>query len=337
MSKKIVLVTGVAGLLGSRLADWIINNTDYKVVGVDDLSGGYIENIPKGVKFYKFDLKSLNRVDKLFKKYQPDIVYHFAAYAAEGLSPFIRKYNYENNLIASTNLITCSIKHDVNRFVFASSMSVYGNKYEPPFHEDLQQSPIDPYAVAKYGVEMDLKIAYEQHGLKYTIVRPHNFYGQNQNIWDKYRNVLGIWMYQIMNDMQPTIFGDGEQVRAFSYVDDSIIPFWNASQRDECIDEIINLGGIKEYTINEACQTLIKVTGTDLKPKYLEGRHEAKHAWSTWEKSVELLDFDHKIDLEEGLTKMWEWAQTQPMRERFFWGEYELDKGIYEFWKTEEK
>jgi UDP-glucose 4-epimerase len=337
MSKKTVLVTGVAGLLGSRLADWIINNTDYKVIGVDDLSGGYIENIPKGVKFYKFDLKSLNRIDKLFKKYQPDIVYHFAAYAAEGLSPFIRKYNYENNLIASTNLITCSIKHDVNRFIFASSMSVYGNKYEPPFHEDLQQSPIDPYAVAKYGVEMDLKIAYEQHGLKYTIVRPHNFYGQNQNIWDKYRNVLGIWMYQIMNGMQPTIFGDGEQVRAFSYVDDSIIPFWNASQRDECIDEIINLGGIKEYTINEACHTLIKVTGTDLKPKYLEGRHEAKHAWSTWEKSVELLDFDHKIDLEEGLTKMWEWAKTQPMRERFFWGEYELDKGIYEFWKTEEK
>ena len=230
MSKKVVLVTGVAGLLGSRLADWIINNTDYKVVGVDDLSGGYIENIPKGVKFYKFDLKSLNRVDSLFEKWKPDIVYHFAAYAAEGLSPFIRKYNYENNLIASTNLITCSIKHDVNRFVFASSMSVYGNKYEPPFHEDLQQSPIDPYAVAKYGVEMDLKIAYEQHGLKYTIVRPHNFYGQNQNIWDKYRNVLGIWMYQIMNGMQPTIFGDGEQVRAFSYVDDSIVPFWNASR-----------------------------------------------------------------------------------------------------------
>lgn len=332
-----VLITGVAGLLGSRLASWIIENTDYEVVGIDDLSGGYTENIHNRVKFYKFNLNNLESLKGVFEKEKIKIVYHFAAYAAEGLSPFIRKYNYENNLIASTNLITCSIKHDVNRFIFASSMSVYGNKYEPPFHEDLQQSPIDPYAVAKYGVEMDLKIAYEQHGLKYTIVRPHNFYGQNQNIWDKYRNVLGIWMYQIMNGMQPTIFGDGEQVRAFSYVDDSIIPFWNASQRDECIDEIINLGGIKEYTINEACHTLIKVTGTDLKPKYLEGRHEAKHAWSTWEKSVELLDFDHKIDLEEGLTKMWEWAKTQPMRERFFWGEYELDKGIYEFWKTEEK
>ena len=328
-----ILITGVAGLLGSRLADFILKNTDHKVIGIDDLSGGYIENIPKGVDFRKFNLTDLHALDGLFQNIKPDIIYHFAAYAAEGLSPFIRKYNYENNLISSTNLITCSIKHDIKRFVFASSMSVYGNKYEPPFHEDLQQCPIDPYGVAKFSVEQDLKIAYEQHGLAYTIVRPHNFYGQNQNIWDKYRNVLGIWMYQIINDMQPTIFGDGEQVRAFSYVDDSLIPFWNASQRDECIGEIINLGGIKEYTINEACNTLIRVTGTNLKPLYLEERHEAKHAWSTWEKSIKLLDFEHKIDLEEGLTKMWKWAQTQPNRERFVWSEYELEKGIYEFWK----
>ena len=328
-----ILITGVAGLLGSRLADFILKNTNHKVIGIDDLSGGYIENIPKGVDFRKFNLTDLHALDGLFQNIKPDIIYHFAAYAAEGLSPFIRKYNYENNLISSTNLITCSIKHDIKRFVFASSMSVYGNKYEPPFHEDLQQYPIDPYGVAKFSVEQDLKIAYEQHGLAYTIVRPHNFYGQNQNIWDKYRNVLGIWMYQIINDMQPTIFGDGEQVRAFSYVDDSLIPFWNASQRDECIGEIINLGGIKEYTINEACNTLIKVTGTNLKPLYLEERHEAKHAWSTWEKSIKLLDFEHKIDLEEGLTKMWKWAQTQPNRERFVWSEYELEKGIYEFWK----
>ena len=328
-----ILITGVAGLLGSRLASFILENTKHKVIGIDDLSGGYIENIPEGIDFYKFNLTDLHAVDGLFQNVKPDIIYHFAAYAAEGLSPFIRKYNYENNLIASTNLITCSIKHDIKRFVFASSMSVYGNKYKPPFHEDLQQCPIDPYGVAKFSVEQDLKIAFEQHGLKYTIVRPHNFYGQNQNIWDKYRNVLGIWMYQIINDMQPTIFGDGEQVRAFSYVDDSLIPFWNASQKDECIGEIINLGGIKEHTINEACNTLIKVTGTKLKPLYLEERHEAKHAWSTWDKSVDLLDFQHKIDLEEGLTKMWEWALTQPNRERFVWSKYELEKGIYEFWK----
>ena len=330
-----ILITGVAGLLGSRLADWVIENTNHKVIGIDDLSGGYIENVNSKVKFYKFDLVDLSEVKSLFENEKPDIVYHFAAYAAEGLSPFIRKYNYENNLIASTNLITNSIQYDVKRFVFASSMSVYGDKYEAPFDEDLQQCPIDPYGIAKFGVEQDLKIAYEQHGLKYTIVRPHNFYGINQNIWDKYRNVLGIWMYQILNDMRPTIFGDGEQKRAFSYVDDSIKPFWNASQNEDCVVEIINLGGIKEYTINEACGVLLKVTGTHLKPQYLEQRHEVKYAWSTWDKSVNMLGFEHNIDLEEGLMKMWEWAQKQPNRKRFFWSNYELTKGIYNFWKRE--
>lgn len=328
-----ILITGVAGLLGSRLADWILENTTHEVIGIDDLSGGYIENVNKRVRFYKFDLASLDSVVDVFEREKPDIVYHFAAYAAEGLSPFMRKYNYENNLISSANLVTSSIKTGVKRFVFASSMSVYGNKYEPPFSEDLQQCPIDPYGVAKFSVEQELKIAYDQHGLEYTIIRPHNFYGVNQNIWDKYRNVLGIWMYQIINDIPPTIFGDGEQRRAFSYVDDSLEPFWNASQNDKCIGEIINLGGIKDCSINEACDTLIKVAGTDLKPQYLEQRHETKYAWSTWQKSVDLLNFQHKTGLEDGLRKMWEWALQQPNRQRKVWKNYELTKGIYEFWK----
>ncbi len=329
------LITGVAGLLGSRLAEWIVNNTEHEVVGIDDLSGGYIENVDKNVKFYKFDLVDLDKVNGVFKKEKPDVVYHFAAYAAEGLSPFIRKYNYENNLISSTNLITNSIQYDVKRFVFASSMSVYGDAYEPPFDESLQQCPIDPYGIAKFAVEQDLKIAYDQHGLDYTIIRPHNFYGKNQNIWDKYRNVLGIWMYQLINDMRPTIFGDGEQKRAFSYVDDSIQPLWEASQNPDCINHIINLGGIKEYTINEACNTLLEVTESKIKPQYLEARHEVKYAWSTWEKSVDMLGFEHKIDLHDGLTKMWDWALKQPRRKRFFWSNYELKKGIYDFWKRE--
>ena len=329
-----VLITGVAGLLGSRLASWIIENTDYEVIGIDDLSGGYTENIHNKVKFYKFNLNDLESLKGVFEKEKISIVYHFAAYAAEGLSPFIRKYNYDNNLITSTNLITCSIQYNVSRFVFASSMSVYGDKYKPPFSEDMKQAPIDPYAVAKYAVEMDLEIAFKQHGLNYTIVRPHNFYGINQNIWDKYRNVLGIWMYQLLNKQNPTIFGDGSQVRAFSYVDDSILPFWNASQKNSCIGEIINLGGIKEHTINDACNVLINVTGQNLKPVHLEARHETKYAWSTWEKSVKLLDFKHQVDLEEGLSKMWEWAKKQPNRERFIWPKYELNKGIYDYWKN---
>jgi len=330
-----VLITGIAGLLGSRLTDWLIENKPgIRVVGIDDFSGGYIENVNKEAVFYKLDLATAEKeLDTLFKKERPDIVYHFAAYAAEGLSPFLRRHNYINNLVASANLINCSIKYDVNRFVFASSMSVYGDRHEPPFDEDMQQTPIDPYGVAKFSVEQDLKIAYDQHGLKYTIVRPHNFYGRNQNIWDKYRNVLGIWMYQIINEQQPTIFGDGQQKRAFSYVDDSVVPFWYASQNDNCIDQTINLGGIKEYTIEEACNILIEVTDVNIRPIYLEQRHEAKHAWSTWEKSVSLLGFKHKTDLPEGLTKMWNWALTQPNRPRFVWPEYELEKGIYKFWK----
>ncbi|MDC3356539.1 NAD-dependent epimerase/dehydratase family protein [Candidatus Pelagibacter ubique] len=332
MSK--ILITGVAGLLGSRLSDWVINNTNYEVVGIDDLSGGFTENINPKVKFYKFNLTNLEKLKEVFKKENIEIIYHFAAYAAEGLSPFIRKFNYENNVIASSNLITCSIEFSIKRFIFASSMAVYGEKYEPPFHEDLLQAPIDPYGVAKYAVEMDLKIASHQHGLNYTIIRPHNFYGINQNIWDKYRNVLGIWMYQILNKESPTIFGDGSQVRAFSYVDDSVIPFWNASQNDDCKGEIINLGGTKEYSISEACNILINVTGQNIKPVYLEPRHESKYAWATWDKSIELLGFEHKVNLEEGAAKMWEWAKKQPNRERYVWPEYELNKGIYEYWKS---
>jgi len=332
-----ILITGVAGLLGSRLADWIQNNTEHTVIGIDDMSGGYIDNVPSDVELYEFNLCSQEYVEKVFIEEDIDIVYHLAAYAAEGLSPFIRNYNYKNNLLASANLITCSIKHDIKRFVFASSMSVYGNTYEPPFDEDMPPQPMDPYGIAKFAVEQDLKVAYDQHKLPYTIVRPHNFYGKNQNIWDKYRNVLGIWMWQILNGHSPTVFGDGSQVRAFSYVDDSLEPLWKASQKDECIGEIINLGGIHEVSIQEACDTLLKVTGTDLQPDYHEMRHEAQYAYSTWDKSVKMLGFEHKTNLEEGLTKMWEWAQHQPNRKRFVWKKYEIDKEIYSYWKDEEE
>ena len=329
-----ILITGVAGLLGSRLADWILKNVkNVTIVGVDDLSGGYIENIPDKVEFIAGDLVDQNFVNKIFESKKPDIVYHFAAYAAEGLSPFIRTFNYNNNLITSANLITNSIKHDVKRFIFTSSMAVYGD-HKPPFHEGIIPTPIDPYGVAKFAVEQDLKIAYDQHGLKYTIIRPHNFYGVNQNIWDKYRNVLGIWMYQLMNNIQPTIFGDGNQTRAFSYVDDSLVPFWIASQNDACINETINLGGIKECSINDAYVVLKKVIGTDVNPVYLEKRHEVKHAWCSYEKSVNLLNFEHKVDLEEGLTKMWKWAKHQPNRKRKLWKNYELEKELYTYWRN---
>ena len=326
-----ILVTGNAGLMGARFCDWLVEKRSHDIIGIDDLSGGYQDNIHPKVTFIKQNL--LDDLTPIFEQHQPEVIYHFAAYAAEGLSPFIRRYNYENNLIASVNLINNAIKFDVQRFVFTSSMAVYGDSCTPPFTENDPTTPIDPYGIAKLAVEKDLEVAYEQHGLKYTIIRPHNFYGDKQNIWDRYRNVLGIWMNQVINEENPTIFGNGEQRRAFSCIDDALVPLWNASQRDACIGQVINLGGIKDVSILDACLTLLDVTGTKLQPVFLENRHEAKNAFSSWEKSIELLDFEHKIELREGLEKMWQWAKKQPKRPQFTWHEYELDKNLYGFWQ----
>jgi len=328
---KTVLITGVAGLLGSRLADWIIENKpQYRVVGVDDLSGGYAENINPKVEFYKIDVND-KKLHQIFKSEQPDYVFHLAAYAAEGLSPFIRKYNYQNNLLATANIINECIIHDVKRLVFTSTLAVYGHGYGGIFDEIQVPKPIDPYGVAKYGCEMDIQIAGEQHGLDWCIIRPHNVYGIKQNIWDKYRNVLGIWMFQHMNGEPMAIFGDGEQTRAFSFIDDSLEPLWNAAVEPLASKQIINLGGIEECSINEANSILRNIIGGEV--VYKEARHEVKHSIPTWQKSVDILKFQHKTDLQEGLQQMWNWAQQQPMRERFVWPSYELDKGIYKFWK----
>lgn len=327
-----ILITGVAGLLGSRLADWIIENkTEVEIIGIDDLSGGYFENVNPKVKFYQLDCKS-NYLSTVFDKNKPDYVYHFAAYAAEGLSPFIRKYNYENNLLSTANIINECIKHDVKRLIFTSSMAVYGNGI-PPFDENHIPNPIDPYGIAKYACELDIKVAGEQHGLDWCIIRPHNVYGIKQNIWDKYRNVLGIWMYQYMNGEPMTIFGDGEQKRAFSYIDDSLEPLWKASQQENCSKEIINLGGTKYYTINEA-NSILRSVINDGQVVYKEQRHEVKNAHPTYQKSIDLLDYKDTTSLYDGLKMMWDWAQKQPNRERFMWENYEVDKGIYSFWKN---
>ena len=327
-----VLITGVAGLLGSRLADWIINNhPEYKVVGIDDLSGGYKENIHPKVDFWQMNLVT-HPIENCFEVHKPDYVFHFAAYAAEGLSPFIRQYNYENNLVATSRIINQCIKHDVKRLVFTSTLAVYGHGYGGIFEETQIPKPIDPYGVAKYACEMDIQIAGEQHGLDWCIIRPHNVYGVKQNIWDKYRNVLGIWMFQHMNGEPMTIFGDGNQTRAFSYIDDSLEPLWKSAILPEASKQIINLGGIEEYSINHANEILREIIGSGI-VIHKEARHEVKHSIPTYQKSVDILGFEHKTSLKEGLTNMWEWAQQQPKRDRFVWSTYELDKGIYSFWK----
>lgn len=335
MKPKTVLITGVAGLLGSRLADWILENEpETEIIGIDDLSGGYKENVAHGVKFFTFDIAAEpGLVNHIFSSHKPSVVYHFAAYAAEALSPFIRNYNYTNNLLATANLINSSIRYGVDRFVFTSTLAVYGNG-QVPFDESAVRQPVDPYGVAKMACELDLEIAGEQHGLDWCIIRPHNVYGVKQNIWDSYRNVLGIWMYKKLHDQPLTIYGDGEQIRAFSYIDDSVECLWRAGWLPQCSRQIINLGGIVHVSINEAAHILLDVVGGgDI--LRLPPRHEVKYAYPTWQKSVDLLGFEHKTDLHHGLSKMWEWAKQQPDRPRQVWSEYELDKGIYDYWKKD--
>jgi len=327
-----VLITGVAGLLGSRLADWLIENHPLiEVVGIDDLSGGYKENVNPKVEFWQMNLVT-HPIENCFEVHKFNYVFHFAAYAAEGLSPFIRQYNYENNLVATARVINQCIKHNVKRLVFTSTLAVYGHGEGGLFDEAQIPKPIDPYGVAKYACEMDIQIAGEQHGLDWCIIRPHNVYGIKQNIWDKYRNVLGIWMYQYLNGEPMTIFGDGEQTRAFSYIDDIVEPLWNAAIKSEASKEIINLGGVEEWSINKANSLLRAIIGNG-EVVYKEGRHEVKNSIPTHQKSVDILGFKHKTNLDEGLWDMWVWASHQPKRDRFHWDKYELDNGIYSFWK----
>ena len=327
-----VLITGNAGLLGSRLASYLVEN-NISVLGIDNFEGGYNSNVHPSVIQKKIDLvEDVESIHSIFTEFKPDYVYHMAAYAAEGLSPFIRSFNYKNNLVATSNIVNQCIMNNVKRLVFTSTMAVYGDG-DPPFDETHPRNPIDPYGIAKMACEMDIEVAGKQHGLDWCIVRPHNFYGVNQNIWDKYRNVLGIWMYRYLNDEAMLIYGDGKQSRAFSYVDDSILPLWKAATEKRASKEIINLGGIREYSLLESCKALIDVIG-DGRYEFAPARHEVKKAIPTWEKSVDILGFEHKTDLREGLSVMWDWAKKQPMRRQKLWDSYELDKGLYPYWEV---
>lgn len=334
--KKAIVITGVAGLIGSRMADWLIeNHNEYEIVGIDDLFGGYIENVNPNVIFYQRNLSN-DDISDIFNKHDVEYVYHFAAYAAEGLSPFMRKFNYSNNVLSTVNIINECINHDIKRLVYTSSMSVYGHGLKDGvtrFDEDDKPSPIDPYAISKYACEMDIKVAGEQHGLDWCIIRPHNVYGKNQNIWDKYRNVLGIWMNKILNNQPMLIYGDGEQTRSFSYIDDCLPCFWRAAVEPKASKEIINLGGTKPTTINEAAGILSKITGYD-NIEHKEPRHEVKFAVPTYQKSIDILGYKETIDLESGLREMWEWAKQQPKRPQYKWDNYEITKGLYSYWKS---
>ncbi len=330
-----ILVTGCSGLIGWNLIQALCELPRTSVYGIDNLTGGSNKFEHKNYHFLKCDVESDTFIN-LFNRIEPHIVYHLAAYAAEGLSPFIRKFNYTNNLVATANVVNCCISSKMHcRLVFTSSMAVYGNKYNPPFTEDMIPAPIDPYGIAKYACEMDLRCAGEQHGLDWVIIRPHNFFGLGQNIWDRYRNVLGIWMHQHINGKPLTIFGDGSQKRAFSFVDDAIPSLIKAGTKPTANQQIINLGGTQFVSVREAAELLVEIMGGG-EIVHVQNRHEVHSAYSSWDKSVELLGFEDKTSLRVGLKKMWEWVKSNPEPSTYrHWEKLEISNGLYNFWKDE--
>jgi UDP-glucose 4-epimerase len=333
-----VLVTGVAGLLGSHLSEYLVNK-GHKVFGVDNLSGGYLENIHPSVTFFQIDLTDRIAVEKMMETHKFDFVYHFAAYAAVGLSPFIRNFNYTNNILASVNLINGAIKYSVRKFIFASSMDVYGEQ-KPPFTEDMRPNPQDPYGIAKYAIEMDLANAKRQFGLDYWIIRPHNVIGPRQNIWDKYRNVAGIWIRKAMAGEPLTVYGDGTQRRAFSDVKYYMKPFESLmkipTNAGPFYSPIINIGADKDVSINELATIVADVAHEKMGVRppimHLEPRDEVKDMWCDHSRAKSLLQFEDSTCLYNLIGETWDWAvQIKPKAVKYM--EYEINKGLYPYWR----
>ena len=301
------LVTGGAGFIGSHVAEEL-SKTGEQVVSLDDLSGGFVDNIVgDNVIFVEGSILDMALIDRLFQQYKFDYVYHLAAYAAEGLSHFIKHFNYENNLIGSINLINASILHHVKTFVFTSSIAVYGNN-QPPMVEDMVPQPEDSYGIAKETVEKELHICRTMFGLNSIIFRPHNVYGERQNIGDKYRNVIGIFMNQIMQNQPMTVFGDGNQERAFSHISDVAPIIARSVHVPDAINETFNIGADQAYTINTLARTVADAMDVPPRIRYLPPRNEVVFAYSSHDKARKVFSPPPPLGLEEGIERMASWA-----------------------------
>ncbi|MBU4502548.1 MAG: NAD-dependent epimerase/dehydratase family protein [Nanoarchaeota archaeon] len=303
------LVTGGAGFIGSHVAEELVK-LGHEVVVIDDLSGGFEENLPSGAVFVKGSVCDHKLINDLFGKYKFDYVYHLAAYAAENLSNFIKRFNYHNNLIGSVNLINASVNHNVKCFVFTSSIAVYGHN-QTPMAEELTPEPADSYGIAKYAVEQELKRCKEFFDLNYIIFRPHNVYGERQNMGDKYRNVLGIFINQLLKGDSMTVFGDGEQTRAFTYIGDIAPTIAKAPFVEKAYNQVFNIGADKPYSVNQIADYIAEAMGVEKKTVNLDARHEVVNAFSDHSKLNSIFGHGSEADLKEGIRKMVEWSKKQ--------------------------
>jgi UDP-glucose 4-epimerase len=327
------LVTGGAGFIGSHVADYLCK-IGISVVVVDDLSGGTVENVSANIKFIKCSINNYNRLEKLFQAEKFDYVVHLAAYAAESLSHFIRRFNYQNNLIGSVNLINLSVLYNIRCFVFTSSIAVYGH------HDDLVQeenipSPADPYGIAKLSVELDLKAAYKKFGLNYIIFRPHNVYGERQNVNDRYRNVIAIFINQMLNNKPMTIFGDGEQTRCFTYIDDIISIVSESVLNVEVYNKVFNIGNGQPVSLNNLSKMLSRLMDVPHRVTYLKERNEIIHCLANHNLINKYYAASPCTPLEIGLIKMINWVKTNNrITETVPFKDIEIPFGLPEGWQA---
>jgi UDP-glucose 4-epimerase len=334
-----ILVTGGAGFIGAHVTRSVLALQELSgshVTILDDLSGGFRENVPRDprVELVVGSITDSELVNRLFTERKFKYVYHLAAYAAEGLSHFIRHFNYSNNLLGSINLINNAIKAETACFVFTSSIAVYGSA-QVPMLETTKPLPEDPYGVAKYAVELDLRAAHEMFGLEYVIFRPHNVYGEFQNIGDRYRNVIGIFMNQLMQGLPMTIFGNGEQQRNFTYISEVAPVIARAPFVPKARNQVFNVGADKPYTVNALAEHVASAMGLTPQITHLPARNEVVVAYSDHSKCNEVFGASSPVDLADGLRSMARWVKQVGTRRSSTFENIEILRGLPPSWLSQ--
>ena len=310
-SKK-VLVTGVAGFLGSHLSEKLVE-LGHKVVGIDSMIGGYEDNIPSNIEFHKIDCCDFDNVKKIMKGI--NVVYHCAATAHEGLSVFSPFEITKNNYLASVSIFSAAVNEKVERIIFCSSMARYGDQ-KTPFTESMEPKPVDPYAISKVAAEEVLKNLCDLNGIEWVIAIPHNIIGPKQKYDDPFRNVVSIMINRMLQGKAPIIYGDGNQTRCFSYIDDCLSCMIPMLDQKNLNKETINIGPDEEFvTINKIAEICSNITGVNLNPIYKKDRpKEVKHATCSADKARKLLNYKTKVSLVDGVKKTFDYIKTRGIR-----------------------
>lgn len=301
--KSRIFISGVAGFLGSHLADEMIKE-GHEVIGCDNLIGGYIDNVPDGVEFHQIDCGYLHTMNKLLKGV--DIVYHTACTAYEGLSVFSPHLVSQNTFQITSTLASAAVSQGVKRFVNCSSMARYGTQNTYPFTEDMIPNPQDPYGISKLAAEKLLNCLSQVHGMEVVHAVPHNIIGPRQKYNDPFRNVVSIMINLMLQERQPIIYGDGSQVRCFSFINDVISCLKKLAFQANVKDEVINIGPDEEFiTILELANTVAELLNFKLDPIFVKERpQEVKFATCSAEKARRLLGYKTIYTLKQGIQEM---------------------------------